>query len=389
MKRWQQVKLSLIRCSILGTLVAIQALPSLGYADVRLEENQTVQPRIEITLVPPKGGGPDRVDRIAGTVSGADIRACKVVIFALGGGTWYVQPYTASPFTSIGRDGKWANDTHLGSEYAALLVEPSYKPPPTTSTLPEVGGDVLAIVRVPAKVQSAQTSVPSAKTSNDIRTLLFSGYEWRAKSSNDRVGPGPNYFSDSKNNVEVDAHGRLHLRITNHDRRWHCAEVISTRSFGYGTYRFSVDTNFDHMDPRVILGLFTWSDALEYSHREIDVEVSKWGDKDNKNGQFVVQPYTSPMNIVRFQIPPGLNSSTHSFTWKPDSIFCQSLRGINAKPPGTTSIIAEHTFTKDIPHAGGENARINLWLMDGHPPIDGKEMEVIVTKFEFAPSPER
>lgn len=386
MKRQPEVKVSIVSC-LLGILVVMYALPSSGRSEMKLIGNQTVTPRVEITLVPPKGGGPDRVDKIAGTVSGADTRECKVVIFALGGGTWYVQPYTASPFTSIGDDGKWENDTHLGSEYAALLVKPSYTPTPTTNTLPEVGDDVLAIVRVPAKVQSAQTSVPSANTSADVRTLQFSGYEWKVKSSNDRVGPGPNYFSDSKTNVQVDAQGRLHLRITHHDGRWHCAEVISTRSFGYGTYRFYVDTNFDNMDPKVILGLFTWSDAPEYSHREIDVEVSRWGNKDNKSGQFVVQPYTSPMNIVRFQIPPRLTASTHSFVWKPDSVFCRSLKGINGARPARTSIVAEHTFTQGIPQAGGENARINLWLMAGQPPTDGKETEIIVSKFEFVPLP--
>ncbi len=387
MKRQQKVRVPIISCA-LATLVAMQALTVLNRAHIMLEEDQTLGPRIEITLVPPKGGGPDRVDRIAGTVSGADIRAYKVVIFALGGSTWYVQPYTASPFTSIGDDGKWENDTHLGSEYAALLAKPSYKPPDTMATLPEVGGDVLAIVRVPAKVQAAQNSVPSANASTDMRILRFSGYEWKVKSSDDRVGPGPNYFSDSKNNVEVDAQGRLHLRITQHDGRWHCAEVISTRSFGYGTYRFYVDTSFDNMDPRVILGLFTWSDAPDYSHREIDVEISRWGNKDNKNGQFVVQPYTRPMNIVRFQIPRGLNASTHSFAWKPDGIFCQSLKGIHSARPGRSLVIAEHAFTQGIPQAGGENARINLWLMAGHPPTDGKETEIIVSKFEFVPSSE-
>lgn len=71
--------------------------------------------------------------------------------------------------------------------------------------------------------------------------------------------------------------------------------------------------------------------------------------------------------------------------WKPDSIFCQSLKGSNGESPGTTSVIAEHTFTQGIPQAGGENARINLWLMSGQPPTDGKEMEVIVSKFEFVP----
>jgi hypothetical protein len=373
---------------VFGAVLVVLVLPALGRPKNSGERNSKAG--IAITRAPSKGAGPDRMEAIAGTVDGVNVKDCRVVVFARTN-TWYVQPFAASPYTTISNDGKWETDTHLGDEYAALLVKPSYKPPDTTDTLPEVGGDVLAIVRVPAKVQSAQSSVPSASTSADItsadmRTLQFSGYEWKVKSRNGRVGPGPNYFSDSKNNVEVDAKGRLHLRITQREGRWHCAEVISTRGFGYGTYRFYVDTSFDNMDPRVVLGLFTWSDAPDYNNREIDVEVSRWGKKQNKNGQFVVQPYTRPGNIVRFQIPRGLNASTHSFAWKPDSIFCQSLKGIHGALRGTSRVIAEHAFTQGIPQAGGENARINLWLMDGHPLVGRKETEIIVSKFEFVPS---
>ena len=252
------------------------------------------------------------------------------------------------------------------------------------------GGEVLGslagtVMDALPVMQSEHNSAAGTKSnhSGDVRTIEFSGYEWKVKSSSGRVGPGPNYFSDSKDNIEVDAQGRLHLRITQRDGRWYCAEVISARSFGYGTYRFSVDTNFDNMDPRVVLGLFTWSDAPAYCHREIDVEISQWGNKDNKNGQFVVQPYTRPGSIVRFQIPPGLNASTHSFVWKPDSVFCQSLKGIQANQSGANFIIQEHTFIQGIPQAGGENTRINLWLMAGHPPTNRKEMEIIISKFEF------
>jgi len=233
--------------------------------------------------------------------------------------------------------------------------------------------------------QAGQRPVAAARSSSEAqaRILPFSGYDWVVKSSGNRVGPGPNYFSDSHDNVAVDAQGRLHLRITQRDGRWYCAEVISQRSFGYGTYRFYLDAAVDNVDPQVVLGMFTWSDAPAYSHREIDVEVSRWGRANNQNGQFVVQPYTRPDNIVRFQIPPGVDDSTHSFTWKPDSVFCQSLKGHHATPPETSFVIHQHIFTHGIPQAGGENARINLWLMAGHPPMDGQEIEVIVSKFEF------
>jgi hypothetical protein len=37
-----------------------------------------------------------------------------------------------------------------------------------------------------------------------------------------------------------------------------------------------------------------------------------------------------------------------------------------------------------IPPAGGGNARINLWLLDGEPPSDGQEIEVVIEAFGYA-----
>jgi hypothetical protein len=232
--------------------------------------------------------------------------------------------------------------------------------------------------------QSEQNAAPAVKSSlHPARTLQFSGYDWVVKTSDRRVGPGPNYFSDSGESISVDAQGRLHLRLTQRDGRWYCAEVISAQSFGYGTYRFYLDTTVDNLDPQVVLGMFTWNDDPAYSHREIDIEVSRWGQANNKNGQFVVQPYTRAQNIVRFQIPSGLQSSTHFFTWKPDSVLCQSRKGQDINAPEGSLVIEQHIFTKDIPQAGGENARINLWLLAGRPPADGKKTEIVISKFEF------
>jgi hypothetical protein len=100
--------------------------------------------------VPSKGAGPDRVETIAGTAGGVNIAECKVVVFAYTN-TWYVQPYIGSSDIAIKENGTWQTDTHLGSQYAALLTKNSYKPPETTGKLPDVGREVLAIVIVSAK----------------------------------------------------------------------------------------------------------------------------------------------------------------------------------------------------------------------------------------------
>jgi hypothetical protein len=112
-------------------------------------EANATGPNIQITEIPSKGAGPDALETIAGTVSGVKVKDCKVVIFARTN-TWYVQPYIDSPDTTINDDGTWHNDTHLGSQYAALLVKASYKPPTTTGKLP-TGGLILATATANAK----------------------------------------------------------------------------------------------------------------------------------------------------------------------------------------------------------------------------------------------
>lgn len=378
------------RACIISAIVAIPIVFTLALRGETMPTiGTTLKPRVSITLVPLGGAGPDAMATIGGIVSGVNSRECKVVVFARTN-TWYVQPYVASPYTPIGKNGKWETQTHLGDEYAALLVESSYTPPATTDSLPEVGAQVLAIARVSAGSRTTQKLAKRGGGDKPTaRKIQFSGYQWKVKSSSGPVGPGPNYFSDSSDNVTVDRNGRLHLRITQHGGHWYCAEVISTRSFGYGTYRFYVDNNIDNIDPRVVLGMFTWSDTPAYHHREIDIEISRWGDTNNKNGQFVVQPYTHAINIVRYQIPIGLNRSTHSFRWQSDTVFCESLKGFFRGQAEKGSIIQQHAFTQDIPEAGDENARINLWLLNGDPPMDSNEVELVISRFEFEPASKR
>jgi hypothetical protein len=109
---------------------------------------QAADPSIKIDRPAPCGGGPDQLAQIGGTTTGADPATQRVVLFA-GTDIWYVQPYTAAPLTSLGRDGNWTSPTHLGTQYAALLVKSTYKPPMTSFALPEVGSEVLAVDIVP------------------------------------------------------------------------------------------------------------------------------------------------------------------------------------------------------------------------------------------------
>lgn len=72
-------------------------------------------------------------------------------------GAWYVQPFADQQFTRIQPDSTWSNSTHLGTEYAALLVEPEYRPPAATYELPNVGAGVVAAAVVPGTPRFWQT----------------------------------------------------------------------------------------------------------------------------------------------------------------------------------------------------------------------------------------
>jgi hypothetical protein len=215
--------------------------------------------------------------------------------------------------------------------------------------------------------------IPGAGAANS--TLQFGNYRWSVKTSSSLVGPGPNYFAGA--NATVDSAGRLHLRIAKDSSgRWRSAEIINTRPLGYGTYRFSVASDLGNLDPNVILGLFTWDDAAAYNHREIDVEMAKWGNPaELLNAQFVVQPHATATNMVRFHQPPNL-ANEFEFVWAPGKVDFKALAG--------PTVVKTWSLTgADVPPPGNERAHLNLWLMNGTAPANGQPVDVVVSNFRF------
>lgn len=107
----------------------------------------TNNPSIEITNVPRAApGGVTDLDRISGHVRGA--RSDQRIVLYARAGDWYVQPYADQPFTKIEADSTWSSETHLGTEYAALLVDPGYLPSALAVNLPAPGAGVVAVTVV-------------------------------------------------------------------------------------------------------------------------------------------------------------------------------------------------------------------------------------------------
>jgi hypothetical protein len=218
------------------------------------------------------------------------------------------------------------------------------------------------------------------------RVLHWSGYDWVVKSSAGQVGPGPNYFSDSSRTVWVDSSGRLHLRIQRRHGHWWCGELTTSTSLGYGKYVFQLDTAASSIDRNAVLGLFTWDDAAGEHHREIDIELSRWGSRHGSNASFTVQPYQVASNGQSFDIPGTRSDTTQAFDWTAGQVDFWSIWG-HRTPPVSAGVIRHWTSTSpDVPTHGDERAHINLWLFRGMPPSDGRAVNVVLSDFSFVPA---
>lgn len=224
------------------------------------------------------------------------------------------------------------------------------------------------------------------------KSIEFSGYRWRMKSGG-LFGPGNNYFSDSKENVWVDARGWLHLRITQREGKWYCPEIVLEKALGYGNYIFRTVGRVDQLDSNVILGFFLWEYKKNYEGadkinvaNEFDIEFGTWKDPNRLPGQFICQPWNKAGNESHFAIRLKSNSSksSHAFQWGPDAVNCRSWNGLSDSPFPSEIIHAWSYHGEDIPRNESPRVHINFWCIE-EPPSDRKELEVIIAEFRFVP----
>lgn len=326
------------------------------------------RPTIEFLKVPPAGaGGPNKLDIIEGRVSGAH-DGQQIVLYAKAG-NWWIQPMAYQPFTNIQSDSTWKNSTHLGTEYAALLVESGYHPLDKMDALPTEGSGVAAVATV-----KGGNAPPTMS-----RTIQFSGYEWTVRDTLGERNGSPH--DNDPTNVSLDSKGFLHLRIGRKPDQWTCSEVIMTRHFGYGTYLFSVQ-DISQLEPAAVLGIFTYDElGTDQNHREMDIEISRWGDPNDKNGQYVVQPYYVPANVSRFTVPPG--PLTFSLHWEPGKATFETVRG--NMPASSSHSVATHVFTSDVPSPGSESVRLNLCPFNYSKVPLQNQAEVVIERVQYLP----
>jgi hypothetical protein len=328
--------------------------------------NSAVTPSITFTRIPPAAkGGPDVLDTIEGRVAGARPDQ-RLVIYARSS-VWWVQPGPNQPMNQIRDDSTFSIRTHLGTEYAALLVDPDYQPATTLDNLPQEGGSVARLLVMPGD--------PKAKPAR--HTLQFGGYEWNVRAAPSDRG-GENKFDPA--NAWTDKDGALHMRIAGAPGKWTCAEVTLTRSFGYGLYSFTVD-DVSTLDPAARFAIFTWDGpAVAQYGREMAITIGRHGDRPQDNGRYIVEPVDLPANRSNFSAPAGV--LTHQLRWEPERATFRTFRG---EPAGSARPIAEHTFTSGVPGSGNETIRFSLYVYQSNPTPMQKPAEVVVRRFTFEP----
>ena len=327
-------------------------------------------PSIEFTHIPPAAqGGRERVDTISGRVKNARPKQ-QIVIYAHSG-PWWVQPWPDHAFVPIKADSTWSTETHLGFDYAALLVDPDYYPQPVMDVAPTQGGSV-ALVTIVKGVGPPQVAPTGS--------LKFSGYDWSVRTiANDKGGL--NNLFDAEN-AWTDTSGALHMQIKKKSDKWSCAEIYLNRGLGYGTYSVTVrDTS--HIDPAAVFTMYTFEDSAgEQHYREMDLEVSRWGDTANKNNaQYVVQPFYIPGNVFAFTTPS--TTLTYVLRWESGHATFKTFRG--GSTGAGTQLVSEHEFSSGIPEPGNAIPRLIFYVVASDKNPMQKPSEVVVEKFEYLP----
>lgn len=213
-----------------------------------------------------------------GRVSNVDPTAHRVATYLfLEGMGWWTKPTAAAPCTVITGDGSFEVDVTTGgvdplaTRYAVFLV-------PASETCPTVAGGLL-----PASV----LPLPGDWAERSAATLRFGGQTWVRRDSPYPGGPEANCFAAGQ--ALVDGQGQLHLNLG----AGSCgAEVLLARSLGYGDYLVHTKGRLDDLDPHAVFGMFTYDPDYSPANRELDIELSRWGNAGDPNAQLLSAPTT-------------------------------------------------------------------------------------------------
>ncbi|HLK70264.1 MAG TPA: BACON domain-containing carbohydrate-binding protein [Bryobacteraceae bacterium] len=335
--------------------------------------SQTVQPAISITVIPAWG----QDGQVTGIVSGVGSQSLSLYLFAfvpdMG---WAGLPGTCSPVSVQG--GQFSVNVTPNVLFRAATRFTAYLVP--SSLAGSCSGTGTSTV--PFVIQHNAIATATYPRLPGYSTISFAGLNWYVKDAPVQVYPGPQFFV--KDNAFVDSSGQLHLRISPCGGSWCAAEIYTKESVGYGSYRFTINSQLSNLDRNVTLGLFTWdAQAGDLNNREWDIEFSRWGNAAaTPNAQYVVQPYNGPNNIQHFVMSPSV-PSTHVVSWSAPQV------GFSSSASTTGSLISQWTFTNavsPVPTPGDVHLHLNFYVGAGQAPSVPTIQEIVISGFQYSAS---
>jgi len=236
------------------------------------------------------------------------------------------------------------------------------------------------------------------------------GFTVQVKEGN-MCGTGDNRFTPNTVSVPVGSRQDLVLQFKKNGDYWEASEVRIVNpdgsTFKYEDYSFHVNSvkvkdsaNIvisNVLPANIVLGLFTWDPTDDYStnrnyNHEVDIEISKWGDPNNKDVQFLIQPPPGYPQKYSFYSRTDTNTydqsdQLNSFDWLPNKISWSSTAGGGQTHKYTTEDAVLKGCTDNVQCLpAAVEIRINLWSIGGSTTApqglsDTDVVEVIIDNF--------
>lgn len=225
----------------------------------------------------------------------------------------------------------------------------------------------------------------SAQNPTALVPVVWQGELWAARESGPVAqAPSTSHWLATPDTVWVDDQGYLHLAGRRIAGQWYSAGVNTIKdNYGYGTYRFIVESPLANFDPQTVIGMFTYNQQPADGHQEIDVELSRWGQPSPTatNTQFVIQPWRVAANLHRFASPSD-RPLTYEWKWAPTGVVFKVRDGIGASAP----VIRKWRAVATPVPTQGTQVYLNLWYQHGEAPYGQADQEVVFRSFTYTPA---
>jgi hypothetical protein len=232
-------------------------------------------------------------------------------------------------------------------------------------------------------------AIPTARASAST-SMSWKGHRW-----NITTGAMAGVAPGRTNNVFVDSHGYLHLRLVRRGRTVTAAQLFSHDRMGFGTYQWQIHGAIGHMDPSAVLGLFPYGpqDRIGVDgENELDIEFSRWNATlcgGRCNGDFTFWPSTHHRSLGPAEHDFTIGTETvitARLIWTSRRVTGVVMRGL--QPIGkTAAVLNRWTFaprdsTARIPQQPVP-VGMNLWAYQKAP---ARSQEVVLRAFQFVAS---